>query len=104
MLIVVADAVVKPENRDRMEEAGPAMVVPSRQEEGCLGYSYAWDMIEPNRLRIIELWKDEAALRFHFRTPHMAAFLKALGEMANSPPAITVYEAGAAHDIGRYMR
>lgn len=81
MLIVIATAKVDPANRARMEEVGAAMVTASRLEAGCLGYSYAWDYLEPDTMRATELWRDAAALRFHFATPHMAAFLRALKEM-----------------------
>lgn len=102
MLIVVGDAIVEPSNRARMDEAARAMIAASRSEAGCIDYAYAWDMIEPERMRVTELWCDAEALRFHFRTPHMTAFLKALKEMANPAPRITVHEARDGHAIGRY--
>lgn len=103
MLIVIATAVVEERNRQRMEEVGRAMIEASRGEEGCLGYAYAWDFLQPNVMNAIELWRDEAALRSHFRTPHMAAFLKPLGEMGNPSPRITVHPAEGGHEINRYF-
>lgn len=58
MLFVVADADVLPHNRARFLQAATAMVTASRAEEGCLGYDYAWDVLEPNRLRVLERWRD----------------------------------------------
>ena len=46
--------------------------------EGCIGYSYATDVLDPTKLIIVEKWVDDAALAFHFQTPHMAAFQAAL--------------------------
>jgi quinol monooxygenase YgiN len=102
MLIVVANAQILPHNRERMHKAGEAMVAASRTEEGCAGYTYATDISEPDTMRIVELWKDADALRFHFRTPHMAAFLAELAAMGNPRPEITVYEAGNPHPISGY--
>ncbi len=102
MLIVIAEAYVPETSRAALLDAGAAMVTASRQEEGCLGYDYAWDILEPDTMRIRELWTDEAALRFHFRTPHMAAFLKALRSDPAVTTKITVYEAGNPHEIGKY--
>lgn len=102
MLFVVADASVFPHNRARFLEAAEAMITASRAEAGCLGYDYAWDLLEPDRLRALERWRDADALRYHFRTPHMAAFLAALRDMKNPVPAITVFEASNEHPIGGY--
>ncbi|BCW88619.1 Putative monooxygenase YcnE [Alphaproteobacteria bacterium SO-S41] len=101
MLIVVGNAKVVARQRDRMMRACEAMVTASRLEEGCAGYNYAFDILEPEMMRVIELWRDEAALRFHFRTPHMAAFLGELAAMG-SRPDIVVYEAGNPHPISGY--
>lgn len=102
MLIVIAEAEVPEGSRAGMIEAGTAMITASRQEAGCLGYDYAWDIIDPNIMRIRELWKDEAALRFHFKTPHMAAFLAALRADRDVKTTITVYDGGNPHDILKY--
>ena len=102
MLIVIAEAEMPEGSRAGMIAAGTAMITASRQEAGCLGYDYAWDIIEPNVMRIRELWKDEAALRFHFQTPHMKAFLAALYADRNVKTKITVYDGGNPYEIGKY--
>ena len=78
MLIVLAEATLGEGALDKGREAMKAMVEASRAEEQCLGYTYATDMLDPNKLIIVEKWVDEAALAFHFQTPHMAAFQQAL--------------------------
>lgn len=102
MLFVVAEAEVPEASRAAIIAASTAMVTASRREEGCLGYDYAWDMLEPGRMRVLEIWQDEAALRLHFRTPHMAAFLAALAADHSVKTKLTVYEGGNPHEIGKY--
>jgi len=102
MLIVIAEAVVPETSRAALLAAGAAMVTASRQEAGCAGYDYAWDILEPNVMRIREIWKDEAALRFHFKTPHMAAFLGALRADREVKTSIVVYDSENPHEIGKY--
>ena len=46
---------------------------------GCIDYSYAMDVLDPDLMRVTEKWRDEDALRFHFATPHMAEFQQAIG-------------------------
>ena len=58
------------------------------------GYDYAVDMLEPDLMRVRELWRDEQALKDHFATPHMAAFLKGLRELR--PVSVTV----KCHELG----
>ena len=58
-----------------------AMITASREEEGCIDYAYAIDVLDPSIKRITEKRVDDAALVTHFQTPHMATFQKALGEL-----------------------
>ena len=70
------------------------MIEASRAEAGCAGYDYAFDMLEPGLMRVREWWRDEQALRDHFATPHMAAFLKALRTL--KPASVTI----KCHELG----
>ena len=63
---------------DRLRGAAVEMMRATKTESGCLDYAYAVDLAEPELLRIIERWTDDAALTAHFATPHMAAFNQAL--------------------------
>ena len=71
----------------------------SRAEEGCHDYTFSQEICDPSRMRIVEIWDSMDALRFHFGTPHMEAFRKA---MAGSPPGsmnVRVHELGAQLDL-----
>ncbi len=81
MLIVLAEATLGEGALDAARDAMTTMVAASNDEEGCVSYAYAIDVLNPAKLHIIEKWVDEAALAFHFQTPHMAAFQKALGSL-----------------------
>ena len=70
------------------------MIEASRAEPGCAGYDYAVDMLEPDLMRVRELWRDEQALKDHFATPHMAAFLKGLRELRPVSVTVKCYELG----------
>ena len=79
MLMVIGTAKLGEGALDAGRAALEAMVTASREEEGCIDYAYAMDLVDPAIMRITEKWVDEAALVTHFQTPHMAAFQKALG-------------------------
>lgn len=81
MLMVIGTAKLGEGALDAGRAALEAMVTASREEEGCIDYAYAMDLVDPAIMRITEKWINEAALVTHFQTPHMAAFQKALGEL-----------------------
>lgn len=93
MVIVLAEATLGEGALDKGREAMKAMVEASRAEEQCLGYTYATDMLDPSKLIIVEKWVDEAALAFHFQTPHMAAFQQALQRLDVKITQLAKYQA-----------
>ena len=68
---------------DTIDEATMAalltMVARSRAEDGCLDYTYARDLSDPQVMVVYERWRDRAALDAHFASEHMADFRAALG-------------------------
>ena len=63
---------------DRLRSAAVEMMRATKAEPGCLDYAYALDLAEPELLRVIERWTDDAALAAHFTSPHMATFNQVL--------------------------
>ena len=81
MLIVLGKASLGDGALEAGRSALDAMIAASLEEEGCIEYAYSVDISDPKLLRITEKWVDDAALAFHFQTPHMAAFQKALATL-----------------------
>lgn len=79
---------------DRLAAARPAMramVEASRAEPGCLGYSYAEDVLEPGLIHVAERWLDRAALERHFAMPHLAAWRACWAEAGISDRQLTLF-------------
>ena len=76
---------------DRLRGAAVEMMRATKAESGCLDYAYAVDLAEPELLRIIERWTDDAALTAHFATPHMAAFNQALAGAKIAAASVKAY-------------
>ena len=83
MIIISACIDTQPGTVEAMTEAITTMMVASEAEDGCHSYIFSAEIGKPTNIRIFELWEDEAALKAHFQTPHMAAFQAA---MAANPP------------------
>lgn len=64
-------------------EAIKVMVAASRAEDGCLTYTFAQDLSDPDTIIIYERWRDQEALAAHGQSAHMAEFQKV---MAANPP------------------
>ncbi len=94
MLVVLAEARFDPAQTERVRAVARPMIRASRAEPGCASYDYAFDLLEPDLMRVRELWKDERALKDHFATPHMAVFLKGLRDLAPKSVTVKCYELG----------
>ena len=79
MIIVTGEARFGEGEIARLREAFADNIAATRAEEGCLHYSYAVDIADPNLLHISEQWRDEAAVDAHMTAPHMGPFMAALG-------------------------
>jgi quinol monooxygenase YgiN len=99
MLVVLAEARFDPKDTERVRAIARPMIEASRAEPGCSGYDYAFDLLEPDLMRVRELWRDEQALKGHFATPHMTAFLKGLRELRPRTVTVKCYELGAEHPM-----
>ncbi|MBQ3940508.1 MAG: antibiotic biosynthesis monooxygenase [Oscillospiraceae bacterium] len=58
----------------------------SRAEDGCEQYRYYFSPENENELLLLEIWRDEQAVRLHGETPHF----KALGRLKAEYVAETV--------------
>lgn len=89
MLTLIAGFRAKPGQEDRLREELNAMVAPSTAEPGCLGYRPLTDPNEPGAMVCLEQWVDEAALQFHFTTPHFTHIAAALDDILAEPFTLT---------------
>ena len=81
MLVVGGRIRIDSKGRDKAVEAAATMMRESNKEAGCISYVLSGDLEDPGLFRIFEEWQDEAALKAHFKTPHMAAFNKVIGSL-----------------------
>lgn len=93
MIIVEGSAHIPEGAWDAAISAMEKMITASREEAGCIEYAYSRDLLDPNLLRIIERWKDKAALVSHFAEPHMAEFRQALAGVGPRDLEVRMYDA-----------
>lgn len=79
MLLLTAFITIKPDAREAIRGALPAVIAATRAEDGCLEYGCYEDTQVPGRYVFVERWRDQAALDRHLGTPHMAAWMQVAG-------------------------
>jgi quinol monooxygenase YgiN len=82
---------------ERLRSALVNNIETTRKEGGCQAYSYAVDLIDPNLLRITEMWQDEAAVDAH--TKLLPELMKPLEGAKIEAISITAYEAEFLRNI-----
>ncbi len=98
MIIVIARAEVDPARIAELRPALDAMMRATWEESGCLSYSMAVESEDRGVVSIVERWRDEAALKEHFTTPHMAAFNAAVMGAITAIDA-KIYEVTGERDL-----
>jgi quinol monooxygenase YgiN len=99
MLVLAAKCTGKPECRSDVVRVSSAMLEASRAEAGCLTYDFYSAHDRDNDFLFFEEWKDQAALDFHFATPHFQKFIAELTGLLAKPPAVRVYEVAEMRDL-----
>ncbi|WP_104523439.1 putative quinol monooxygenase [Blastococcus atacamensis] len=93
MLIVIGSATAAPGSRDALIAAAQAVAAATRADRGCLAYSFAQDVENPDRILSIETWADQAALDAHMEHDHTREFL------ARAPALVTGQPVMAFHQV-----
>lgn len=98
-LIVAGTVRVPAENVERFRPHMTAMMTASRAEDGCIAYGYGEDVAEPGLIHVFEVWRDEAALKAHFETPHMAQWRSHWPSFGVSDRRLSAYEVAAERPL-----
>ncbi|WP_379548349.1 putative quinol monooxygenase [Qipengyuania sp. DSG2-2] len=72
MLMIVGTVRMPPENLNEARLPMQAMIEASLEEDGCMAYSYAEDVIDPGLIRVMEIWRDREVLDAHFASEHLS--------------------------------
>jgi len=83
-LTVVATIVAKPGKEAETEAVLRALVPPSRQDPGYIGYDLHRDLENPRLFLFYETWESRAALDAHLDTPHLNAFKARVPELVET--------------------
>jgi quinol monooxygenase YgiN len=91
MLILSVNLRVPKTDQDKLRPHMETVVKASRQEPGCLAYSYGFDLLAPDIIRVFEVYKDDDALKAHAESAHFKRWREISGHYPREDR--TLYEA-----------
>ena len=104
MIVVIGRVRTDADRRARLIEIGQTVANESRQEAGCISYALYQDTEDENAFLFVEEWHDEAALRRHFTTAHIAEFMSTVRSALVTEPDVnfhTIATTKTLADVGR---
>jgi quinol monooxygenase YgiN len=75
------------------------MVEASREEVGCLEYTYGEDVLDPGLIHVKERWRDRESLDEHFKSGHIAAWRDIWPSLGIGERNLYLYEVGEPKPI-----
>lgn len=91
--MIIVEGTIRVKDLALARTAMSAMIEASRAEAGCISYSYAVDIIEPNLVHVSERWESREALAAHLKTTHIAAWRAQWTAIGISDRSLRLYEA-----------
>ncbi|UAJ73997.1 antibiotic biosynthesis monooxygenase [Synechocystis sp. PCC 7339] len=91
-IIVAGNIKVRPEKRQEFIALSQTFIEPSRSEPGCISYSFYEDETEDNKFLFFEVWRNRAALDYHFQTPYFHEFVEKSPDLLVKAAEIKVYK------------
>lgn len=99
MLIIAGTITFDPANTTAAQEAATKVMDGTRQEEGCHEYTFSIDMGDEASICVFEVWESEDHLQAHFKTPHVAEFVEAMGNLGISGRSLEKYQVSSSEPM-----
>lgn len=87
---------------EQVVQALPAMervIMASREEPGCLAYSYSEDVLDPGLFIVSEMWVNGDVLAQHFQMPHMDAWKQEREAFGMTDRSVTMHAVKHSTDL-----
>ena len=99
MIVVVGRVQTDAGKRAELVRIGQAVAAASRLEAGCISYRLYEDTESENEFVFVEEWESDDALRRHFTTAHIAAFMQAIPATIVAPPDVKFHSIASSMDL-----
>jgi quinol monooxygenase YgiN len=89
----------EPADREAALAAFSAVVAASREEPGCVDYTFTPDLDLPGRVRVFEHWVSDAALTEHLTLPHVLELRSAIAGLTRTGREMTHHTVAASRPM-----
>jgi quinol monooxygenase YgiN len=96
MIVVAGTFRVPADKIEALQSHAEAVISTTRQEAGCMTYSFAHDLVEPGLIRIFEIWDSREHLDRHLHASHMKPWRAALVALGASGREVKIYRVESA--------
>jgi quinol monooxygenase YgiN len=100
MIVIAGTVRIDPANQREAVAAARDIMSATRQETGCVSYTFSSDLEEEGLFHVFEQWQAQEHLDAHFKTPHMASFQKAMGGLGVKEMDVKRYEVSKVGSLG----
>ena len=90
-LRVVAHLTAKPDKIEETREALIELIVPTRDEKGCVRYELTQNNDDPTDFTFVEEWTSDTSLDEHLQSAHIRKLQSRGDELFAAPPDIRRY-------------
>jgi len=91
-ILVIGTIDLDPARRDDFITVAQTLMTATRPEEGCESYAFSGALDDPGRFYVSEQWASQEAMDAHMATPHLAAFMGAMGEVGVTAASLTKWD------------
>ncbi|MGB3508352.1 MAG: putative quinol monooxygenase [Microcoleaceae cyanobacterium] len=90
-LRVVARIIALPNRVEEVKSILISIVLPTRQEKGCINYELLQNHTNPTDFTFVEEWETESLLEKHLASDHIQKASSELNNLVATPPDIRRY-------------
>lgn len=90
-LRVVAHIVALPNTVEQVKSILVSIILPTRQEKGCIKYELLQNSNDPTDFTFVEEWESESLLESHLASDHIQKASSQLNNLLATPPDIRRY-------------
>lgn len=91
MIQIMARITARPGNESELLAVLQDLVLPSREEAGCVSYELFQNEDEPSEFVTVEQWRDHLAADNHLATPHVQRAIALAATLLAESPRIHRY-------------
>jgi len=99
VILVLGRVEFHPDDFEAVKPLAATLMRETAKEDGCIKYSFAEDLVEPNCLQLSECWRDDAALRAHLLSAHIQAYRAGLKGLRVVSREVKRYEVSSWGDL-----